>query len=225
MRPDGIPIRDENEPESRPNSGKIPDIRDLSFTRAEALRLRSFYSFMFVNTILFIVVPTTSLHFVPFLTDLGMSPEVSVGAVALSAAVGIPGSVLVGAISDRVGSKRTAIASFIIFASMFVLAPFIDSAFSAYAWGVGYGLGLVGTMTTTQILMADYFGHKYLAGIRSLIMPVRSLGQAIGPVLAGLVYDTTGGYGPIFISFVVLNLAGAGLIFTAKRPERPSQAK
>ena len=197
---------------------ETPSLEEASFSRSQVLRLPSFYLLMLASTVAFVVVPTTSLHFVPFLTDQGISPGVSVGVVALSSAVGIPGSLLVGMISDRIGSKWTSVASFAMFSGLFAGVWLVQSGPTAFVWGVGYGLALTGVMTGTQILMADYFGHRYLAGVRSLIMPVRSLGQALGPVLAGLAYDTSGSYSLVFVGFVLLNLFGAGMILISRKP-------
>ena len=210
------PVRDERTPERPPQDTAIAE--EVSFSRSQVLRVPSFYLLMLASTVAFVVVPTTSLHFVPFLTDQGISPGVSVRVVALSSAVGIPGSILVGMISDRLGSRLTTVASFVMFAGVFAVVGLVESGTTAFAWGVGYGLALTGVMTGSQILMADYFGHRYLAGIRSLIMPVRSVGQALGPVLAGLAYDTSGSYALVFSGFVVLNVLGAGMVLMSRNP-------
>jgi MFS family permease len=164
------------------------------------------------------VIPTTSLHLIPFFTDRGISAEFGVAVVALSSLIGVLGSLIAGWLRDQVGSRPVAILSFLSFGALFALLPLVFSPAAALLWGLGYGLMQAAVMISIQVLIADYFGHQHLAAIRGMIMPIRSVGQAAGPVLAGVAFDTTGGYGAVFGAFVVLNLCAAGLILLAKQP-------
>jgi MFS family permease len=224
LQPDGAP--------APPLRGPMPGIEPSgqsrmlnadgpAYSRAQVLRTRAFYMLMGADAVLMTVIPTTSLHLIPFFTDRGISPEFGVAVVALSSLIGVVGSLVAGWLRDRVGSQRVAMVSFLSFGGLFVLLPLVFSPTSALLWGLGYGLIQGAIIISVQVLIADYFGPRHLAAIRGMVMPVRSVGQAAGPVLAGIAFDTTGGYGAVFAAFVVLNLCAAGLIFFAKQPVVP----
>jgi MFS family permease len=220
LRPDGAPA-----PPRRPmqsveqnSQSRMPNAAEPGYSRSQALRTRAFYMLVGADAVLMTVIPTTSLHLIPFLTDRGISAEFGVAVVALSSLIGVLGSLVAGWLRDQVGSRRVAMLSFLSFGGLFALLPLVFSPAAALLWGLGYGLMQAGIMISIQVLIADYFGHRHLAAIRGMVMPVRSVGQAAGPVLAGVAFDITGGYGAVFGAFVVLNLCAAGLIFFAKQP-------
>jgi cyanate permease len=63
------------------------------------------------------------------------------------------------------------------------------------------------------------FGVKALGPIFSLLMISDGIGVAVGPVLAGLMFDITGSYFSIFL-MVSAALAGAAVATATLRPTR-----
>jgi MFS family permease len=220
LRPDGTPAPTRRPMPSVEPSGQsqLPNTAGPAYSRSQVLRTRAFYMLVGADAVLMTVIPTTSLHLIPFFTDRGISAEFGVAVVALSSLIGVLGSLIAGWLRDQVGSRPVAILSFLSFGALFALLPLVFSPAAALLWGLGYGLMQAAVMISIQVLIADYFGHQHLAAIRGMIMPIRSVGQAAGPVLAGVAFDTTGGYGAVFGAFVVLNLCAAGLILLAKQP-------
>jgi len=68
-------------------------------------------------------------------------------------------------------------------------------------------------------IRAQYFGRKDLGKIQGSMSPITMLAGAIGPVLAGYLFDTTGSYNSAFMLTVVLCIFAGFLIFFA-RPKR-----
>ena len=85
----------------------------------------------------------------------------------------------------------------------------------AFALLHGVAWGLRGPLM--QALRADFFGVREIGMIMGLSAVVISIGQVVGPLVAGVVYDWTGHYQ---IGFLVLALlAGAGsVMFLRARP-------
>jgi len=70
------------------------------------------------------------------------------------------------------------------------------------------------------VVYANYFGRSSLGRIRGLGEVGVLLGQATGPVIAGILFGLQGGYDTIFIVFVFLALACSLLVLKAKPPVR-----
>jgi MFS family permease len=127
------------------------------------------------------------------------------------------GMLLGAAVGDR-WSKRH-------IAALCMLAHMVGLMMLAYATHVsmlavfavlhGMAWGLRGPLM--QALRADFFGVREIGMIMGLSAVVISIGQVVGPLVAGVVYDWTGHYQ---IGFLVLALlAGAGsVMFLRARP-------
>ena len=49
----------------------------------------------------------------------------------------------------------------------------------------------------------------FFGAIRGVVIPVQSIGQAVGPILSGLAFDYYGHYGPAFKLYAVLGILAA----------------
>ncbi len=76
-----------------------------------------------------------------------------------------------------------------------------------------------GINEVTPIAYADYFGRQSLGAIRGVTEPFVALGQAIGSVLSGVVYDITGTYQGAFLAYAALGAAVILLLLLAKPPQ------
>ena len=83
-----------------------------------------------------------------------------------------------------------------------------------------FGIVSAGTNVVPSVIYANYFGRTSLGKIRGLGEVGVLLGQATGPVIAGILFELQGGYSTIFTAFVVLALACSLLVLKAKSPVR-----
>ena len=86
-----------------------------------------------------------------------------------------------------------------------------------------YGFGHGGLFTVVSPTVAEYFGLRAHGAIFGLILFCGTIGGAIGPVLAGRVFDVTGSYDWAFICLAVL--VSLGLLLVLKLPVVSSFAK
>ena len=70
-----------------------------------------------------------------------------------------------------------------------------------------------------RLTWADYYGRPYLGRIRGVTLPVQIAGQAVGPVLAGFMYDSRESYQLPFIIFAVAAFMAALLVLNATPPK------
>ena len=71
-----------------------------------------------------------------------------------------------------------------------------------------------------SILYADYYGRNSLGRIRGVSETGVLVGQAVGPLLAGILFDSRGTYSFVFILFGGLALACSLLVLIARPPVR-----
>ena len=61
----------------------------------------------------------------------------------------------------------------------------------AYLFTALRGIATGGLGTHTAILLADYYGRQHLWAIYGLLRVLQVLGFALGPLIAGMIFDIT----------------------------------
>jgi predicted MFS family arabinose efflux permease len=136
----------------------------------------------------------------PMLTDHGYSPMFASWAFAVLGGSSIGLTVVLGAISDRLG--RRPVLSAIYFGRIFIFAGFFlirDNPIAILAVAVLGGITMAGTGSMTSALTADIYGRFSVAPVFGVIFLVHQTGSAIGTWLAGAMFEATGGYGAAFV--------------------------
>ncbi|HEX9212282.1 MAG TPA: MFS transporter [Bradyrhizobium sp.] len=155
------------------------------------------------------------VHQTKFLLDIGFSPSVAVWALGAVSALGIPGQILLGHVSDRIGREWVWAISCAGFAICF--AALIGLTYQPSLWlvclmvltqgALGYGL--------TSIMGAvvfEIFQGRHQGSIFGMIMLAALAGGAAGPWVTGLLYDHAGDYTLAFaIALVVSGLSALSI--------------
>jgi MFS family permease len=185
-------------------------------TLGEALRHRRFWWF-YGFTLL--SAPTM---FIPFAhvsaaaRDIGIGEARAVGLVGLIGIGSLIGRFVIGALADRLGRTLTLAlmqgsmaASYLLW---FAAAGYPALAVFALWFGLSYG-GIVSLMPA---ICMDMFGARAVASIVGTLYTGAALGNLLGPVVAGAVFDRTASYVPVIWGCVALatlaTLAAARLV-------------
>lgn len=159
----------------------------------------------------FIVMALTmglTIHLFPILTEAGVSRSNAAWLTSLAGVAGIIGKLVTGVLLDRfrpnrIGGITLATASL---AFLLLLDGVSDPRLIVIALLInGYAAG-----TKTQItgfLTASYGGMKHFGVIYGVMAALMALASGVGPLLAGLIYDLTGGYH----LFLIAGAAGCAL--------------
>ena len=199
------------------SDGSTQEIDLVGFTLNQAFHMRKFYviivAFMCGTFTYSALLPQVSSH----LINNGINDSTVALAVSLFATCGMVGKFIFGIMSDKFGPRPAMIIDLYgqsIFASLLVFA-----GTSVPLWLVvplmGFFLGAFGALT--QLLVIDTFGVKHFGAIMGVI----SIGTAIslfsGPIIAGLSYDLSESYGPVFfITSAIFAIGGSSLFLTGK---------
>jgi MFS family permease len=152
------------------------------------------------------------VHQTKYLLDIGFSPNVGVWALGVVSLLGIPGQIVLGHASDRVGREAIWAISCLGFAICF--AALIALKYQPSLWlvylmvftqgALGYGL----TSIMGAVVLEIFQGANY-GSIFGTIMLAALGGGALGPWLTGLLHDITGTYTIAFTIGIAVSLLSA----------------
>jgi predicted MFS family arabinose efflux permease len=185
------------------NSSPDPTLRQAMRTQPFWLLVAAFF---FGN----VSSQTLHVHQVAYLVDHGLAAIAAasvVGVVGLASIVGKTGG---GWLADRIEREVVYVAGIaIMVASAFALLALggSPSRWGAYGYAVLLGLGYSVTAAITPVMVSDRFSGPHYGAIIGVGLMGTALGSALGPWLAGRLYDASGSY---TVPFLIA--AGAGVI-------------
>jgi len=157
-----------------------------------------------------------SVHFVPHVTDLGFSMATAATILAIGNAIGIPGRLIMGIASDRVGNKRILAISFFLLIASLLWLLITSELWMLYVFQGIRIFGSMGAILLMSPIIAELFGlssHGVILGATTFVL---SIGSALGPLSAGYIFDNTGSYQIAFIISVAVNIIALILVSLLK---------
>jgi MFS transporter, OFA family, oxalate/formate antiporter len=88
-----------------------------------------------------------------------------------------------------------------------------------YIFATIFGLGIGCWLPALSMISSTIFGMAHYASIFSVYTLIYTLGSAIGPFFAGLVYDKTGSYQIAFTIVIILFIISVIFVFPVRRPK------
>jgi MFS family permease len=158
------------------------------------------------------------VHQTKYLVDVGFSPMQAAWALGLVAMAGLPGQIILGGLSDRIGRETVWAMTSLGFAVCY-------AALLGLAGGPSQGLlyvmilsqGALGYAMTSVMgpIVAEIFEGPHFGSIFGLVTVALIGGGAAGPAFAGVLYDRLGSYQAAFVLCIVLSGVGALAIWRA----------
>jgi MFS family permease len=185
----------------------------------QILRSPSFWWMSSGHAAAMAVMSGVGVHFVIFLIEvLGFSVPTAAALVTLMTAVSIVGQVVGGLFGDRIDKRVIAGGAMLLHATAMALLAFaggfpmvlIAAVLHGFAWGARGPL--MGAMR------ADYFGRKAFASVMGYSSLIVMIGSVAGPLLVGILTDTTGAYTTAFATLAVVASLGSAAFFALRRP-------
>tara|TARA_B110000263_G_scaffold216151_1_gene201552 strand:+ start:2714 stop:4063 length:1350 start_codon:yes stop_codon:yes gene_type:complete len=218
--PNESPTEDDG-PGSRSNISTNLSDND-SWTLSEAMRTKPFWILFFMGMAMFCVNTGTNVHIGAFYRDQGLSLTLAAVAISFSWSISALGSVGWGWVLEKLEARRAYSIVFVILSvSSFYLLT-VDSTASALVAAALIGSVSSGSNVIISIMYANYFGRNSLGRIRGVSETGVLLGQAVGPLLAGIIFDSRGSYSLVFLLFGGIALTSSLVVLKAKPPVRPA---
>jgi predicted MFS family arabinose efflux permease len=172
-------------------------------TFREAMRDSRIVRIAIANLAMATVGSGISIHLVPVIADAGVDRATAVQMAAGAGIAGFVGKLLVGWLLDKHQGSLIPWASFAMAAiAHFLLLGTLGStaalALGAMALGFASGAGL----QVTTYLVTRYAGLKNFGAIFGSISSMMMAGTALGPVIAGQVFDSSGSYAPLLMTAI-----------------------
>lgn len=200
------PERDPAAPEPRPG---------LSF--AEARTMRSFWTLCAMQFLFFPVLITVPTHIAVHGMDLGLSKPAAAALLSVIGGASIAGRLVVGTLSDRIGGRNAYLVCLACLSASLVALTLTASPVALFAVIAVYGFAHGGLFTVVSPTIAETFGMRAHGAIFGVVVFFGTTGGALGPILAGWVFDTTGSYTPAFVTLAVAAALAAALTRTLPR--------
>jgi MFS family permease len=205
---------------SSDGSGSAPaQVNRPDLPTAKVLTNFSFLNITFASCVTGFVFQVLSVHFIPYATDMGVTPTVAATAVGLMGAFSIPGRLLAGPLSDRIGWKKTVVISLFGMTLAAVWLLFSKVEWMLYAFALVFGLFWGSRSTSLAGTLGAFFGMHSLGELIGITSATQNFLAAFVPYIAGYIFDSMGSYSFVFISLAGL-LFGASLLAPAlRRPD------
>jgi sugar phosphate permease len=210
-------------PDGGPRGSRVmtaPPRPEPMFTRAQAVRTRGFWMLSAFTLLAYPVQAGVSLHQAPFLIERGLSPPVAASVVSYFSLMSGIASFTFGVLPSVVTTRwKLALTGLMLCLGASLYSP-VHGVAAAYLAAAFFGFGVGGLLVMLPVAWADYFGRRSYGAIRGIALTVQVLAQAAGPLLSGLVRDSTGGYETALLCFATLS----GLSVLAAALARPPVA-
>lgn len=157
-------------------------------------------------------------HQVAFFVDHGLETLFASYIVGIAGLVSLGFKILWGVLSDKIGREVTytiGIIFYVFSILTLILFSYFPSSRLPYFYSVFFGMGYAVTAALFPLMSADLFqGQGYGSIFGSLAISV-GVGGSLGTWFAGLVYDRTGSYVPVFIIMAVFAVASCLSVWQA----------
>jgi MFS family permease len=190
------------------------DDKSLSF--GQAIRTIQFWTLCVVNFSVVFCLLTVVVHIVPFARDLHISTAKAAGVISTIGGVSMVGRFATGIFIDHFDSRKATILCFILLISTLLWLQITNNIWMIYLFAAFYGLAHGGFFTAISPIVAEYFGIRSHGVLFGFVVFSGCFGGSVGPILAGYIFDTTGGYSLAFWLSTVIALIGLGFILFLK---------
>jgi MFS family permease len=197
-------------------TGTAPGARQ--WTRGEVMRDRRFYLLVLAVMAPSYIVTGFFFHQGALAADKGWSATLMASAFVGYTIGSICGSLGMGPMIDRLGSRRLFPFYLTPLFAACALIAWIDGAWTAMLFTVLLGLGSGGGQTLISTIWAELYGVLHLGAIRSLVASANVIGSALSPVTLGWLIDAGMDMRTIAIGCLCYALVAMGMIILALSP-------
>jgi MFS family permease len=219
----GLPLSWRYIRERGPLHQEVAPVAHSGVTWQQGLRCFAFWIIVAVLFVSSISMNGAITHLSALLTDRGITARDAALCASALGGSSLLGRIGVGWLLDRFFGARVAFGvSLITAAGIFLLArasSFPAGCFAAALIGVGAG----GEAAITPYLLTRYFGLRSFSTLYGLTWTFYAAAGAIGPVILGHAFDSTGSYAPLLVALATaLAMAAAMNLLLPKYSDTPT---
>lgn len=183
----------------------------------DALRSPQFMVLLLTNFFCCATHSGPIFHTVSYAVTCGIPLIVAVSIYSVEGLAGMGGRIVFGILGDRIGAKRMLVTGLLAQALGALGYYFVRTLDGFYAVATLFGFIYAGVMPLYSVLARENFPLRMMGTVIGGCAMAGSLGMAAGPVAGGLIVDTFGSYGWLYIGSFAIGV-GAFLIAMMFRP-------
>ncbi len=200
--------------------GKGLDLQDSGFSLQGAIHTRQFWTLGITFLCFGLLMQTIMVHIASHATSLGILAADAANILAIIGGISVAGRIIMGIVADRTGSK---LAFIIIFVLMAIALFWLQSArelWMLYLFAIVFGFGYGGESPLRPLIIAELFGLRAHGVIHGAFLIGLTIGGAIGPVMAGKIFDVTNSYQLAFLFSAILAIISLVVVSLLKPTRR-----
>lgn len=164
-------------------------------------------------------------HTVSYAISCGLTVTAAVSIYSVEGLAGLAGRIGFGLLGDRFGAKRTFVSGLLLQAAAVGCYFFARQQFEFYSVAAVFGFAYAGVMPLYAVLVRENFPLPIIGSVVGAASMASSMGMALGPLAGGVIFDTFGSYGLLYVGSVLLGLGAAVIMLTFRpAPSRESVA-
>ena len=219
--PEDIGLHPDGQPPPRTSLGaSLPaekESGEVDFSVKEALRTPRYWLLSATLSLRMLVTVALNTHFVPMLVWKGMSEVGSAFLVSLLAFGSIVGSLFFGWLGDRF--DKALLCSLGTIPAIVAMVGMVSGqeAVILYFFPIGFAI-IMGTSSLNWALIGDLFGRHSYATLRGIMGVGYGIATFFSPIYAGWVFDRTGSYDIVLVTFAGVLVVSASFFLFLRQP-------
>ena len=203
----------DNEPCSAADTSNT---REEGVTFNQAIHTRQLWTISAIYFIILFCVYTVLIHIVQHAIDLGIPKTIAAGVLSTIGGVSISGRFLMGGLGDKIGDKPALLGCLLVLLTALAWLQAVNVLWMFYVFATLYGFAHGGFFSLVSPLIARLFGTRSHGILFGVVIFCSTLGGAMGPVMAGYLFDITHSYRLIFLILAGLCILALALTLSLK---------
>ncbi|RJP18575.1 MAG: MFS transporter [Candidatus Abyssobacteria bacterium SURF_5] len=213
---------DGGSPIDTPAGGTTKTLRSL--TAAEAVRTRTFWFLGSGDFLIGITFTSVTVHMVAFSTAAGISQAAATTAYGVFLAVNSLGIILFGTAADKIKIKWMMVIAYGAAAVAWIFLFRLPALVPLYVFAIIFGVTGGGRTALWPLALGQCFGVAHLGSVLGWLNIPFMIGNAVGPYMAGYIFDASNSYRLLFLFCIGFSLVAAVFI-SRMRDERIRQVE
>ena len=234
QRPEDVGLLPDGDPPARaagsgtgtatgPGASGANAAAEVQWTTRQAMGTPALWVLAIGTGLLFLLQSGTNVYQADLLRSRGIDLSLAQLSIVVNAAGTGLGSLLWGRVVELMRVSYTYAIVALVMALGLGLFIIADTALLGFLAAGLFGVAVAGILVVPPVAYANFFGRQSLGAIRGVTEPFTSLGQAIGAVASGLVFQLAGGsYTIAFVAYAVVGALTAGALLLARPPGAPA---
>jgi MFS family permease len=162
-------------------------------------------------------------HTVSYAVSCGLSVAAAVSIYSVEGLSGLAGRIAFGLLGDRFGAKRTFVGGLLLQATAVAGYYFVRDLAEFYSVAVVVGFAYAGVTPLSPVSVRENFPLPIIGTMVGAASMASSLGMALGPLAGGVIFDTYGTYGRLYIGACLVGLGAAIVMLTFRPAQAPRE--